>query len=72
MRHARSIVRRVCDIAGQVTWIDDLRYDAIEAGLVAAVADHDTAAIFDWLMRSSASKESPMPWPRGIWIGTAT
>jgi hypothetical protein len=51
MRHARSIVRRVCDIAGQVTWIDDLRYGAIEGGLVAAVANHDTAAIFDWLMR---------------------
>ena len=51
MRHARSIVRRVCDIAGQVTCIDDLRYDAIETGLVAAVEDHDTAAIFDWLMR---------------------
>ena len=51
MRHARSLVRRVCDIAGQVTWIDDLRYDAIDGGLVAAVAAHDTAAIFDWLMR---------------------
>ena len=72
MRHARSIVRRVCDIAGQVTWIDDLRYDAIETGLVAAVADHDTAAIFDWLMRSSAFKEFPTPWPRGTWIGTET
>jgi hypothetical protein len=51
MRHARSIIRRVCDIAGQATWIDDLRYDAIDGGLVAAVAAHDTAAIFDWLMR---------------------
>ena len=51
MRHARSLIRRVCDIAGQVTWIDDLRYDAIETGLIAAVEDHDTAAIFDWLMR---------------------
>ena len=51
MRHARSIVRRVCDIAGQVTCIDDLRYSAIEGGLVAAVADHATAVIFDWLMR---------------------
>ena len=27
------------------------RHDAIESGLVAAVEDHDTAAIFDWLMR---------------------
>ena len=51
MKHARSLVRRVCDIAGQVTWIDDLRDDAIETGLVAAVEDHDTAVIFDWLMR---------------------
>jgi hypothetical protein len=51
MRHARSIVRRVCDIAGHATWIDDLRYGAIETGLVAAVANHDTAAIFDWLIR---------------------
>ena len=51
MRHARSIVRRVCDIAGQVTWIDDLRYAAIDISLVAAVANRDTAAIFDWLIR---------------------
>jgi hypothetical protein len=51
VRHARSIVRRVCAIAGQVTCIDDLQVDAIEIGLVAAVEDHDTAAIFDWLMR---------------------
>jgi hypothetical protein len=51
MRHARSIVRKVCDLAGPVTCIDDLRHGAIETGLVAAVEDHDTAAIFDWLMR---------------------
>jgi len=51
MRHARSIIRRVCDVAGQATWIDDLRYAAIETGLVDAVANHDTAGIFDWLMR---------------------
>src|SRR5450756_2543294 len=50
MRHARSLVRRVCDIAGQVTCIDDLRHDAIAGGLVAAVDDHDTAVIFDWLI----------------------
>ena len=51
MKHARSLVRRVCNIAGQVTCIDDLRHDAIDAGLVAAVADHDTPVIFDWLIR---------------------
>ena len=72
MRHARSIVRRVCDIAGQVTWIDDLRYAAIETGLVAAVEDHDTAAIFDLLMRMLSFQGFLMPWPRGTWIGMAT
>ena len=51
MRHARSIIRRVCDIAGQATCIDDLRYGAIETGLVDAVENRDTAGIFDWLMR---------------------
>ena len=45
MKHARSLVRRVCNIAGQVTCIDDLRHDAIDAGLVAAVEDHDTRLI---------------------------
>jgi hypothetical protein len=51
MAHARSLVQRVCDLAGQVTCIDDLRHEAIDAGLVAAVDAHDTAQIFDWLMR---------------------
>jgi hypothetical protein len=51
MRHARSIVRQVCAIAGQVTCIDDLQHEAIDAGLVAAVEGHDTAGVFDWLMR---------------------
>jgi len=50
MRHARSFVQRVCDIAGESTWVDDLRHDAIAGGLVAAVETHDTPAIFDWLM----------------------
>ena len=51
MKHAQSLVRRVCNIAGQVTCIDDLRHDAIDAGLVGAVDNHNTAVIFDWLMR---------------------
>jgi hypothetical protein len=38
-------------MAGQVTCIDDLRAEAIEAGLIRAVDDHDTTGIFDWLMR---------------------
>src|SRR5450759_2842002 len=51
MQHARSLVRQVCAIAGEVTCIDDLQVDAIATGLGAAVAAHDTAGIFDWLIR---------------------
>lgn len=51
MRHARSLIRRVCDLAGSVTCIDDLQHDAVEAGLVAAVKGHDTGGIFNWLIR---------------------
>ena len=50
MRHAQSLIRQVCKVAGHVTCIDDLRHDANDAGLVGAVETHDTAKIFDWLM----------------------
>jgi hypothetical protein len=51
MRRARSLVRRVCRIAGEPTWVDEVQSNAIRTGLVGAVADHDTAVIFDWLIR---------------------
>jgi hypothetical protein len=51
MRHARSLVRQVCRIAGQSTWVDEVQSDAVGTGLVGAVADHDTGRIFDWLIR---------------------
>ncbi len=50
MNHARSVVRQVCRIAGHVTWVDDLQDTAIATGLVDAVAAHDTAGIFGWLV----------------------
>jgi hypothetical protein len=50
MKQARSIVRQVCAIAGQPDWVDYLRDAADRHGLVAAIANHDTAVIFDWLM----------------------
>jgi hypothetical protein len=51
MKHAQSLVRQVCRIAGQPTWVDEVQSDAIGTGLVGAVADHNTAVIFDWLIR---------------------
>jgi hypothetical protein len=52
MKHAQSLVRQVCRIAGQPTWVDEVQSDAIGTGLVGAVADHDTAVIFDWLLHA--------------------
>ena len=40
----------MCRFAGHITCIDDLRHEALDAGLVAAVEDGDTPIIFDWLM----------------------
>ena len=37
-------------MAGHVTCIDDLRHEAIDAGLIVAVETSDTPVIFDWLM----------------------
>jgi hypothetical protein len=51
MRHARSLVRQVCRIAGEPTWVDEVQSAAIGTGLVGAVAHHDTGRIFDWLIR---------------------
>src|SRR4051812_45289054 len=50
IRRARSLVRRVCRIAGQASWVEDLQNEAAENGILAAVKRHDTGVIFDWLM----------------------
>ena len=50
MAHARSLVRRVCTVAGNDNWIEDLQVEAADDGIVDAVESHDTAAIFDWLI----------------------
>src|SRR5215203_5640335 len=50
LRRARSLVRQVCRLAGQTSWIADFQNEAAENGIVVAVERHDTGAIFDWLM----------------------
>ena len=50
LRYAGALIQRVCKLAGQPSWVDDLRFEAIEADLVTAIERHDTPAIFDWLM----------------------
>ena len=48
--HARALVRQVCRISADTGWLDDLNAEAASEGVIAAVEDHDTPVIFDWLM----------------------
>jgi hypothetical protein len=45
-----GIVRAICGLAGVPSYVDDLRADLRANGVVAAVNDHDTPRLFDWLM----------------------
>jgi hypothetical protein len=48
--YAVNLVYSICCLAGVPSYIDDLRADLRDSGVLAAVNDHDTARLFDWLM----------------------
>jgi hypothetical protein len=48
--HAVRLVYRVCRLAGSTRLVTDCRADLKAQGILAAVAAHNTAALFDWLM----------------------
>ena len=50
MIHALRLVRGVCQLAGPFALIDDVRASLKREGVVAAVNQHDSATLFDWLM----------------------
>ncbi len=50
IEHARALVRQVCRISADTGWLDDLHDEAAAEGIIAAVENHDTPVIFDWLM----------------------
>jgi len=45
-----DLIRRVCGLAGSLTFLDDLRTDVQEAGILDAVGNRNTPKIFDWLL----------------------
>ena len=49
-RHAVHLVRRICEIAGTPSLIDDCRVDLARRGVIVAVQRRDTPVIYDWLM----------------------
>jgi hypothetical protein len=50
MQRAISLIQQVCDIAAPRIYLAETREYLVNAGIVAAVANHDTAALFRWLM----------------------
>ena len=46
--HATRLIHRVCCLAGEPDLIDEIRSD--NATIRSAITDHDSAALFDWLM----------------------
>src|SRR5207237_10133905 len=51
-RRAIRLVRRICQVAGAHSLIDDSRVGLARHGVIAAVRRHDTPVIFDWLLES--------------------
>ena len=52
MQRSISLIQRVCDIAAPRNYLVETREYLINAGIVAAVATHDTPALYRWLMET--------------------
>ena len=50
MQRAILLIERLCDIAAPRNYLAETRDYLVNAGIVAAVANHDTPALFRWLM----------------------
>ena len=47
---AIDLIKTICGVAGSLTFLDDIQTDARKVGILKAVAQDDTPAIFDWLL----------------------
>jgi hypothetical protein len=50
LAYAVKIVHATCCLAGSTSYLDELRSELRERGVIRAVRDHDTPALFDWLI----------------------
>lgn len=50
MTHAVSLVDMACRLAGPFDFVEQSRAELSRRGVIAAVRDHNDAALFDWLM----------------------
>jgi hypothetical protein len=61
MQRAISLIERLCDIAAPRNYLAETREYLVNAGIVAAVANHDTPALFRWLLEIISHQGSPPP-----------
>jgi hypothetical protein len=50
--YAVRMVHATCCLAGSASYLADLREDLRHHGIIRAVRDHDTPALFDWLIKT--------------------
>jgi len=50
LAYAVQLVHATCCLAGPASYLDDVRADLRRHGIVRTIRDHDTPALFDWLI----------------------
>jgi hypothetical protein len=50
IHYAVQLVHATCCLAGSASYLDDIRADLRACGIIRAIKDHDTPALFDWLV----------------------
>jgi len=50
LHYAVQLVHATCCLAGSASYLDDVRADLRDRGIIRAINDHDTPALFDWLI----------------------
>ena len=52
LAYAVQLVHATCCLAGSASYLDDIRAELNGRGVIRAVRDHDTPALFDWLIEA--------------------
>ena len=52
LAYAVQLVHATCCLAGSASYLDDIRAELNGRGVIRAVTDHDTPALFDWLIEA--------------------
>jgi hypothetical protein len=52
LHYAVQVVHATCCLAGSASYLDDVRADLRDCGMIRAIKDHDTSTLFDWLVET--------------------